>query len=409
MSTSRQFVNDPGTTLAAAVTSTTATTITVASSAGYPSGPCDFTVGCDTELMQVTNISGTTWTVTRGAEGTTAATHLINSNVNATLTKQSLLEGIGQSNWNLLDPDDRMRVGGVMKLIVGKNESVTSGGGTFTCLNYTAGPGYLTDFWIATNLGSGNSNKADIAITIDGSVLYTGSLQMFMASPFFTDALGGQVFSNDFMRQWGGSKTMIPIPFQSSIEIVITNNDISTLQIWFQGGYITGIVPNNWRRSNKLNIVSAGPGFSSDTSVSLTQDQSATILDQSGLPPGRLLGMYLLFNGTGANNRYFLEGNIQIYLDGVLAYQTSGIEDYISASDYFILISAGHGDRFATLQMKQDSSPFFYGMMRFHIQEPMLFNGAVKVVVQMGDSVGSGGATFTGAVLLGYTIWFYTE
>ncbi len=50
-----------------------ATTLTVASSAGFPTVP--FVVRIDSELMQVTQISGTVWTVTRGFDGTTAVTH----------------------------------------------------------------------------------------------------------------------------------------------------------------------------------------------------------------------------------------------------------------------------------------------------------------------------------------------
>ena len=62
------------TTLAAAITDTTGTSITVTSSASFPSAP--FIIGIDTECLLVTNVSGTTWTVTRGYESSTAATHL---------------------------------------------------------------------------------------------------------------------------------------------------------------------------------------------------------------------------------------------------------------------------------------------------------------------------------------------
>ena len=61
------------TTLAAAITDTSGTSITVTSSASFPSAP--FIIGIDTECMLVTNVSGATWTVTRGYESSTAATH----------------------------------------------------------------------------------------------------------------------------------------------------------------------------------------------------------------------------------------------------------------------------------------------------------------------------------------------
>ena len=61
------------TTLAAAITDTSGTSITVTSSASFPSAP--FIIGIDTECMLVTNVIGTTWTVIRGYESSTAATH----------------------------------------------------------------------------------------------------------------------------------------------------------------------------------------------------------------------------------------------------------------------------------------------------------------------------------------------
>lgn len=62
------------TTLGAAITTTDGTSITVTSEAGFPSVP--FIIAIDTEVMLVTNVATTTWTVTRGYESSTAATHL---------------------------------------------------------------------------------------------------------------------------------------------------------------------------------------------------------------------------------------------------------------------------------------------------------------------------------------------
>jgi len=62
------------TTLAAAITTTNETSITVTSETSFPA--VDFIISIDTEAMLVTNVAGTTWTVTRGYEGSTAATHL---------------------------------------------------------------------------------------------------------------------------------------------------------------------------------------------------------------------------------------------------------------------------------------------------------------------------------------------
>lgn len=69
------------TSLAVAISSTGATSMTVADYLGFPSTG-QFSVLIDSELLRVTAGNGTTsWTVTRGYGGTTAATHLINATV----------------------------------------------------------------------------------------------------------------------------------------------------------------------------------------------------------------------------------------------------------------------------------------------------------------------------------------
>lgn len=62
------------TTLAAAITDTSGTSITVTSGASFPAAP--FIISIGTECLEVTSKgSGTDWTVVRGYESSTAATH----------------------------------------------------------------------------------------------------------------------------------------------------------------------------------------------------------------------------------------------------------------------------------------------------------------------------------------------
>jgi hypothetical protein len=86
------FANTYQTTLSAAITSTSATTLTVTSAAGAPS--VNFRIKIDTEYMLVTNVSGTTFTVTRGIEGSAAATHSNGALVTHVLTAAGLVQGI---------------------------------------------------------------------------------------------------------------------------------------------------------------------------------------------------------------------------------------------------------------------------------------------------------------------------
>jgi hypothetical protein len=75
--------NIANTTLTAALTDTTGTTVAVTSAANFPPSG-SFYVIVDSEVMQVTAGQGTTtWTVSRGAQGTTAATHSNGATVTA--------------------------------------------------------------------------------------------------------------------------------------------------------------------------------------------------------------------------------------------------------------------------------------------------------------------------------------
>lgn len=83
------------TTLAAAITSTSATTATLTSVAGFPAGPFLFTVG--TECIYCPSGASTSLTgLIRGYDDTTAATHLISAAVSVTTFTPDLAQGAMQ-------------------------------------------------------------------------------------------------------------------------------------------------------------------------------------------------------------------------------------------------------------------------------------------------------------------------
>jgi hypothetical protein len=83
-----KFANNSKTTLVGAITSG-ATTLAVASASSFPTSG-QFRLLIDSELMLVTSVSGTTFTVTRGVEGTSAASHADGSNVYGLFTAGAL-------------------------------------------------------------------------------------------------------------------------------------------------------------------------------------------------------------------------------------------------------------------------------------------------------------------------------
>jgi hypothetical protein len=85
----QKYANGPMTALAAAVTDPGAGTVSVTSAAGFPSAG-DFTIKVESELMLVTGVSGTTFTVLRGQENTLATTHPAGAMVTMPLTAYAL-------------------------------------------------------------------------------------------------------------------------------------------------------------------------------------------------------------------------------------------------------------------------------------------------------------------------------
>ncbi len=88
-----QFANQAVSALSVAITAT-ATSLVVASAATFPSVP-QFRILIHSELLLVTAVNGTTFTVVRGIEGTAAACHAANAVVTHIITAGGLVAAIG--------------------------------------------------------------------------------------------------------------------------------------------------------------------------------------------------------------------------------------------------------------------------------------------------------------------------
>ena len=83
-----QFANNATTTLNGSITNVQ-TSLVVSSATTFPTSP-QFRIIIDSEIMLVTGVSGTTFTVTRGIENTTAAAHNSGATVSMILTAGAL-------------------------------------------------------------------------------------------------------------------------------------------------------------------------------------------------------------------------------------------------------------------------------------------------------------------------------
>ena len=144
-----QLVDAAVTTLSAAITTTTATTLTVASTAALPATG-DFRLLVDSEVMLCTGCSGTTLTVARGVEGTTAATHASAAPVLVVLTAGSLQTFLADNcSWAAVQPPLRIVNSSGTALVVSdftkvdshSDTTVTQTGGALTIAK-TGGSSY---------------------------------------------------------------------------------------------------------------------------------------------------------------------------------------------------------------------------------------------------------------------------
>jgi hypothetical protein len=204
-----QFANAAPTALNGSINNSV-TSIVVASSSGFPSTG-NFRIIIDSEIMLVTAVSGTTWTVTRGYEGTSAASHVDVSQVTHILTAGS------QKQLRA----DAMQVGSVASLPtvgVSGREYITSddlytfqdNGVSWTALGPTlvVSPPTFTGYaW--TNQGSAsmtlNTNGSAIQVLPSGS---SNNLRAYMktvpSAPYtFTIGIIPQIFGGTSQNRAG--------------------------------------------------------------------------------------------------------------------------------------------------------------------------------------------------------------
>lgn len=88
-----RFANEPATTLVGTINGSV-TSLVVASSSGFPAA--NFRIRIDDEIMLVTGVAGTTWTVTRAQESTTGASHTNGAAIQHILTAGGLVQALGE-------------------------------------------------------------------------------------------------------------------------------------------------------------------------------------------------------------------------------------------------------------------------------------------------------------------------
>lgn len=320
----------------------------------------------------------------------------------AALTATAQFWGGGQEK-NLLSESKPIGV-----LRSAKGEYITlPAGGTLTVLDYTGDPGYVSAVWLGIeNTTTQARNESIFKVTVDGepSPGINIRLPLFFAAEY---QYNQQSFTSRFIGASNnnsnnvGFQSYIPIPFSSSVKIDVTNGSGTTAgKLWYTISYHTG-VPNRWPRTKKLKVAS-------ETLTGLVMDQVVPLVDVSTQPKGRLLGVFMSYDGYpgGVNPRTApQEGNVKIYLDGAASpnFESSSFEDYFQMSNYFQGYTSPAVSAYIGVTLKSADS---WNAHRFHILDPIVFKNALKITWNCGDSTRK---TFTGTARLAYTVWYYTE
>ena len=234
-----QFTNGVSTTLNGTITSGQ-TTLVVASATGFSTVP-NFRILVENEIMLVTGVSSTTFTVTRGAENSSAQAH----NSGVTITQILTAGALNQLKTDIITSTifsgtfaSRPAAGTANRLYFATDLNVTfyDNGSTWTA----TAPGQIFKQMgnPAFNVVSSNTKTALFSITIPANSLGTqGEIRITMRGIGFNNNGAGQTHKFDldfggsnllsFTQSNGGSATnKIPMPF----DIVMGNSGATNTQ-----------------------------------------------------------------------------------------------------------------------------------------------------------------------------------
>lgn len=170
-----QFANAAQSTLNGSITDS-ATTLVVGSNSTFPASG-NFRILIDSELMIVTGVSSTTFTVTRGAEGSTAASHSSGATVYGILTAGAL-QNIVSVQVAGVDTSDRQILNFVSGASVSDNPTDSRADITIASVGTISNDQVFSNISGSTATPTGNTLTAVIDACIgntQGDILYRGS------------------------------------------------------------------------------------------------------------------------------------------------------------------------------------------------------------------------------------------
>jgi hypothetical protein len=273
-----------------------------------------------------------------------------------------------------------------------------SPGGALPLLDLDAGPGYVSHLWCAIYCtDQAGRDFSRYRVTVDGEA--TPSIDSTLVGFHAADANPNANFATRYLGYnhagaLNGYYCYLPIPFRSSIKIEIIGGSATTAATVFA---IADYHLDNfaWGRAGKLHTV--------EQQATVPAYAWQDLLNVSNVPSGILLGLYSRMRGGDATWN-FLEGNVRIFADGLTSpcYESSGTEDYFNNAWYFqtgVIFADQSG---CTLYDPASNS---VGAYRFHLDDPIPFDNALRIRWQNGDP---DEATVVNPTSLRSHVWYYT-
>ncbi|MBV5268988.1 MAG: DUF2961 domain-containing protein [Afipia sp.] len=215
-------------------------------------------------------------------------------------------------------------------------------GATVDLLNIAPGiPGYVDHlWWVIQDVGAGRDGILNIYVDGEMTPSVTTDVGAFLGHAASTAPAKFNMKNLSFETGGTAFPTVVfryPIPFKSSIRITYTAPAYQATAIWSIASYRTGV-------SQPYKLRSSGRTFPNRMIGVTPAQQEGRAVRFLDLPAGK--SGTVVFHSicyTFGTDLSFLEVNPVIYLDGLVPgpgvspqYDTSGVEDYLTSSCYFI-------------------------------------------------------------------------
>lgn len=308
-----------------------------------------------------------------------------------------------------------------------------SASGTATLINYTGGsPGYISRIWFGMTNTSGDPTKDTVKIYLNGSgtpSITIPAQNMCLSTYLWKASSFGNVNNSTFFTTatnlGGGSGTNVgcdfklPVPFNSGVQVTITDTTGAASTLWYIVEYHTGVPLTTWTNTRVLHMDSI------TDQTGITANTVTTLSNYTGGQPGRFVGLWWMedgFPGSVSNYVAPMEGLITLTLDGAGSptVQSSGTEDWFGLSNYIEGNGTGGTGGGNTSQIQggwksadgQVAITFMgnalgetQGLVRFHVYDPITFSSGEKITWACGNT---SVISFTGTCTLWSTVFYYT-